>query len=122
MTVWQPVMPAYVTLDDLTITHQHGMLTSFIAKNRVPKACAYTYQSFPNSSREAMPSAFPDGLSELNGGLQIFKPTRAKYERILNVLNTSAPGDFLFADQSLLSKTFHGEWMPLYALCKFLLK
>jgi alpha-N-acetylglucosamine transferase len=82
---------------------------------RVPEACAYTYQSYPSSSRQAMPSTFPHGLSELNGGLQIFRPTRAKYARILDVLNTSSPGDFLFADQSLLSKTFHGEWTPLYA-------
>ena len=119
MTVWQPVMPAYVTLEDSTITHQNGMSMNFVAKNRVPEACAYTYQSYPNSSKEAMPSTFPKGLSELNGGLQIFKPSRAKYERILNVLNTSAPGDFLFADQSLLSKTFHGQWTPLYVPCKF---
>jgi len=61
-----------------------------------------------------MPVDFPHGLSELNGGLQIFKPSRAKFDRIHNVLNSSAPGDFLFADQSLLSKTFHGEWTPLY--------
>ena len=61
-----------------------------------------------------MPALFPHGLAELNGGLQIFKPSKAKYERIFNVLNTSEPDEFKFADQSLLSKTFYGEWMPLY--------
>lgn len=84
------------------------------ANRRVPRACAYTYQSYPKSVKEAIPIDFPHGLSELNGGLQIFKPSRAKFDRIYNVLNSSAPGDFLFADQSLLSKTFHGEWTPLY--------
>jgi hypothetical protein len=62
-----------------------------------------------------MSVSFPHGLGELNGGLQIFKPSQDKYERILEVLNTSAPGEFLFADQSLLSKTFKGQWTPLYA-------
>jgi len=85
------------------------------ADRRVPRACAYTYQSYPTSVQEGMPVDFPHGLSELNGGLQIFKPSRAKFDRIYNVLNSSEPGDFLFADQSLLSKTFHGEWTPLYS-------
>ena len=80
---------------------------------RVPEACAYTYQSYPTSVKEGMSPSFPQGLSELNGGLQLFKPSRAKYERIYEMLNTSAAGDLLFADQSLLSKTFHGEWTPL---------
>jgi hypothetical protein len=82
---------------------------------RVPKACAYTYQHYPSSAIEGMPASFPHGLAELNGGLQIFKPSRAKRDRILNVLNTSTSKEFLFADQSLLSKTFHGTWTPLYA-------
>ena len=76
---------------------------------RVPDACAYTYQSYPASVKEGMLLSFPHGLSELNGGLQIFKPCRAKFERIYGVLNTSTPSDFLFANQTLLSKTFHGE-------------
>jgi len=79
----------------------------------VPKACAYTYQTHPTSVKEAMSPAFPNGLSELNGGLQIFKPSRAKFERILGVLNSSSPEEFLFADQSLLSKTFKGTWTSL---------
>jgi len=82
--------------------------------SRVPQACAYTYQLYPASIKEGMPVLFPQGLGELNGGLQIFKPSREKYERIFHVLNTSEPGEFLFADQSLLSKTFRGEWTPLY--------
>jgi hypothetical protein len=61
-----------------------------------------------------MPVSFPHGLGELNGGLQIFKPSREKYERILNIFNTSGPGEFLFADQNLLSKTFKDQWTPLY--------
>lgn len=84
-----------------------------LVNERVPEACAYTYQSYPAAVKEGMPASFPHGLSELNGGLQIFKPARAKFERIYEVLNSSAPEDFLFADQSLLSKAFHGEWTPL---------
>jgi len=61
-----------------------------------------------------MPAKFENGISELNGGLQIFKPSRAKYDRLIHILRTSGPDEFLFADQSLLSKTFHGEWAPLY--------
>ena len=80
---------------------------------RVAKACAYTYRSYPTSVKEGMPASFPHGLSELNGSLQIFKPSRAKFQRIYEVLNTSATGYFLFAGKSLLSKTFHGEWTPL---------
>lgn len=86
----------------------------FRINERVPEACAYTHQSYSPSVKEGMLPSFPQSLSELNGGLQIFKPSRAKFERIYKVLNTSSPGDFLFADQSLLSKTFHGEWTPLY--------
>jgi alpha-N-acetylglucosamine transferase len=85
----------------------------FHVNERVPEACAYTYQSYPTSVKEGMSLSFPQGLSELNGGLQLFKPSRAKYERIYEVFNTSAAEDLLFADQSLLSKTFHGEWTPL---------
>jgi len=84
---------------------------------RVPEACAYTYQSYPASVKEGIPATFSHGLSELNGGLQIFKPSKEKFDRLLNVLNTSAPNEFLFADQSLLSKTFHGQWTPLYLPC-----
>ena len=54
------------------------------------------------------------GLAELNGGLQIFKPSRAKFERICKVLEVNPPRDFIFADQSLLSRTFDREWTPLY--------
>ena len=104
----------FVIPDDCHITHRPGIFLLFSLNDRVPEACAYTYQSYPASVKEGMPTSFPHGLSELNGGLQIFKPSRAKFERIYEVLNTSAPGDFLFADQSLLSKTFHGEWTPLY--------
>lgn len=83
----------------------------------IPQACAYTYQSYPTSVEKGMPASFPNGLSELNGGLQIFKPSRAKFEQIYHVLNTSEPNEFLFADQSLLSKTYNGAWTPLYSPC-----
>jgi hypothetical protein len=89
---------------------------SYYPSTWVPEACAYTYQKYPTSVKEAMPTSFPHGLSELNGGLQIFKPSRKKFERILHVLEDSRPNEFLFADQSLLSKTFKGTWTPLYLL------
>ena len=105
----------FVILEDSHITRRHGTpAVLFVSMNRVPEACAYTYQSYPSSVKEGMSAHFPCGLSELNGGLQIFKPSKAKFERIFEVLNTSAPGDFQFADQSLLSKTFHKEWTSLY--------
>jgi hypothetical protein len=93
------------------------MLVQFIlvaTDMRVPTACAYTYQSYPTSMKSGMPALFPHGLSELNGGLQIFEPSKTKFKRIYEVLNSSTLGDFLFADQSLLSKTFYGKWIPLY--------
>src|SRR5947207_11973603 len=108
------VTPAFVIPDNCHITPLLGIFILFSLNVRVPEACAYTYQSYPASVKEGMPISFPHGLSELNGGLQIFKPSRTKFQRIYEVLNASAPRDFLFADQSLLSKTFHGVWTPLY--------
>lgn len=116
MMVLRRAMHAFVIQEDFPIILPHGthFATPLIDK-RVPEACAYTYQSYPTSVKEGMPVSFPHGLGELNGGLQIFKPSREKFERIFDVLNSSAPGELLFADQSLLSKTFHGEWKPLYS-------
>jgi hypothetical protein len=107
-------MLVFVTHANYPITPLPGIVHSSPTDVRVPGACAYTYQSHPDSVERGMPISFPHGLSELNGGLQIFKPSKAKRERIYKVLNASTVDDFPFADQSLLSKTFHGEWVPLY--------
>ena len=111
-------MRACVIRDAYRITRQLGSPFHSTVDERVPKACAYTYQSYPTSVKGGIPASFPHGLSELNGGLQIFKPSPEKFERIFNVLNTSDPHEFLFADQSLLSKTYHGEWTSLYAFAR----
>ena len=108
-------MHVFVTQGIFHTIHPHGIFLINPVDPRVPQACAYTYQSYPTSVKEGMPTLFPHGLSELNGGLQIFKPSKQKYDRLLHVLNTSEPTEFLFADQSVLSKTFHGQWIPLYA-------
>lgn len=108
-------MHVFVTQGTFHTIHRHGITLMNSIDSRVPQACAYTYQSYPTSVKEGMPTLFPHGLSELNGGLQIFKPSKQKYDQLLHVLNTSEPTEFIFADQSLLSKTFHGQWIPLYA-------
>src|SRR5579871_5657837 len=68
---------------------------SYYPSTWIPEACAYTYQSYPSSVKEGMSASFPNGLSELNGGLQIFKPSRQKFDRIYKVLNNSSPSEFL---------------------------
>jgi hypothetical protein len=108
------LMHVFVIPGNCQIIRQHGTPVLIVTNRRVPEACAYTYQSYPTSIKEGMQTTFPHGLSELNGGLQIFKPCKTKFDRIYAVLNTSASNEFLFADQSLLSKTFRGEWTPLY--------
>jgi hypothetical protein len=117
MTVWGPVTPAFVIPANYLITLRHGYLLSICFPNtRVPEACAYSYQKYPKSVQSALPASFEEGLAELNGGLQIFKPSLEKFQRIYHVLNTGKPNEFLFADQSLLSKTFHKTWTSLYVL------
>jgi hypothetical protein len=63
-----------------------------------------------------MPTHFPHGLCKLNGGLQIYAPSRAMFERILDVLNTGTPDEFPFPDQDVLAKAFYGEWVPMYKI------
>jgi hypothetical protein len=114
VTHWLHVTHVFAIRGVWLIIHPHGTDCCLLSNERIPEACAYTYQRYPASVKEGLPPSFPHGLSELNGGLQIFKPSRAKFEKIYSVLINSAPSEFLFADQSLLSKAFHNEWEPLY--------
>ncbi|ANZ73957.1 BA75_00240T0 [Komagataella pastoris] len=53
-------------------------------------------------------------LGTCNGGLQVVNPSREQYEKIIGAL--SAPektSNYEFADQSLLSDVFRGNWLPL---------
>jgi len=56
-----------------------------------------------------MPVIFPDGLAELNGGLQIYRPSRKIFERILKTIEMGSADEFPFSDQDVLSKTFYME-------------
>ena len=54
------------------------------------------------------------GLGMPNGGLLVVNPSRALYEIILAQLQKgSATQDYDFADQSLLSDLFYGNWVAL---------
>ncbi|PWW78226.1 Glycosyltransferase Family 8 protein [Tuber magnatum] len=83
-------------------------------KDWIPSNCAYTSQnSTPKKNLEiGAPSAF--GLGMCNGGLLVIQPSQELYDQIIKVLNSpDVIANYDFADQSLLSDTFHGRWAPL---------
>lgn len=54
------------------------------------------------------------GLGICNGGLQVVEPSRQTYAQILTALSQpTATANYDFADQSLLSDVFNGNWHPL---------
>ena len=65
-----------------------------------PANCAYT----PGAA----------GLGILNGGLQVVVPSTRLYAEILATIATPQRTEaYAFADQSLLSDTFGGRWVPI---------
>lgn len=83
-------------------------------KDWVPENCGYTSQN--SNPKEAATTGAPAtfGLGILNGGLQVVNPSKALYDKIIAVIqNPSLTGSYEFADQSLLSDTFPGQWVPL---------
>jgi lipopolysaccharide biosynthesis glycosyltransferase len=81
---------------------------------RTPSNCGYTSQhTDPESAKETgAPSTFGTGVC--NGGLQVVNPSLILYEAILTAIrNPAKTAEYDFADQSLLSDTFFGRWVPL---------
>lgn len=80
----------------------------------IPSNCGFTFQH-ANPAAAATEGAPPDfGLGILNGGLQVVQPSMDLYNQILATMNNpEATNSYDFADQSLLSDTFRGRWVPL---------
>jgi lipopolysaccharide biosynthesis glycosyltransferase len=49
----------------------------------------------------------------MNGGLQVVNPSKEIYNQILDHLNGDNAINMEFADQSLLSDLYRGQWVPL---------
>ena len=82
--------------------------------NRIPSNCAYTSQH--STPEKALETGAPStcGLGICNGGLQVVQPSQKLFDQIVKALNSpDATENYDFADQSLLSDTFRGRWVPL---------
>jgi len=90
-------------------------------KDWTPKVCAYTYQTYPESKKKALPPIFPNSLNvpSLSGGMIVYRPSEEHYTRLIQHLDTSPTDAFLFADQSLLSQVYRGEWTALPYIYNF---
>ena len=96
----------------VSLPHRGDMLK--LTVKRIPSNCAFTSQH--NTPEEAQITGAPatTGLGVPNGGLQVVKPSRAIYDKIIDRLSTSsATSKYDFADQSLLSDVFYGQWVAL---------
>ncbi|KAG0129301.1 nucleotide-diphospho-sugar transferase [Tuber indicum] len=83
-------------------------------KDWIPSNCGYTSQH--STPEEALKTGAPStiGLGICNGGLQVVQPSQKLYDQIVKTLNSpDATQNYDFADQSLLSDTFRGRWVPL---------
>ncbi|KAK4191520.1 nucleotide-diphospho-sugar transferase [Podospora australis] len=76
-----------------------------------PASCAFTaFHSSPDSAQTEGGNVGP--LGYLNGGLTVVVPSLEHYRSILNYMHTNGK-NLDFADQSLLSDLFKGQWMTL---------
>jgi hypothetical protein len=83
-------------------------------KDWIPENCGYTSQhGDPAAAAEkGAPPTF--GLGMVNGGLQVVNPSMDLYDQIQKTINSpDKTTNYAFADQSLLSDTFYGKWVPL---------
>lgn len=82
-------------------------------KNWVPENCAYRAQhNDPDAAQKTgMPSSF--GLSLLNSGLLVVKPSEATFNQICEKLDTPEVAHYIFPDQDLLAEVFHQRWVSL---------
>lgn len=80
----------------------------------IPSNCAYTSQHDDPSGAQITGAPADFGLGICNGGLQVVQPSMALYQQILDTMaDPVVTGGYDFADQSLLSDTFRGRWVPL---------
>ena len=80
----------------------------------VPENCGYTRQHADpaEAAKTGSPATF--GLGILNGGLQVVVPSAELFDRIARTMRApDKTTNYAFADQSLLSDTFRGQWVPL---------
>ncbi|KAL7272778.1 hypothetical protein RUND412_004400 [Rhizina undulata] len=80
----------------------------------IPENCGYTHQHPrpAEAQKQGAPSDF--GLGICNGGLLVVQPSKKIYQQITATIQApSKTSNYDFADQSLLSDTFRGRWVPL---------
>ncbi|ODQ56739.1 glycosyltransferase family 8 protein [Wickerhamomyces anomalus NRRL Y-366-8] len=91
-------------------------------KDWIKKNCAFTdyYNKLENISDPVygpIPSKNP--LELCNGGLQVVKPSKVLYDKIVKAL-ADKELDYAFADQSLLSDVFKSKWIGLSYIYNYL--
>ncbi len=112
-----------ITLNDDTkiFAASHCCVCNTYAKSHYPKDwikenCAYTSSKSLDhkDDDEILGPSSDSGLKICNGGLQVVKPNKKIYNKILSVLsNEKSVSSYDFADQSLLSDVFESKWVGL---------
>ena len=79
----------------------------------VPENCAYSQQTRVEAQSKGVRCNY--GIGELNGGLIILQPGAEVHHKVMRVFDEEcAAGRILqFADQTLQSMAFAGQWVPL---------
>lgn len=92
-------------------------------KDWVRSNCAFTeyYTNLnPDVDQEIYgPEPSKKHLGICNGGLQVVKPSKKLYNKIIKALNTNSL-DYDFADQSLLSDVFQSNWIGISYIYNYL--
>lgn len=83
-------------------------------KIRTPENCAYTTQHPNPTLAQTTPPPPTTGVSMLNSGLLVVRPSRRTYAHIEAALHDAARlARYDFPDQELLSDVFRGRWVAL---------
>ncbi|KAH3670273.1 hypothetical protein WICMUC_004926 [Wickerhamomyces mucosus] len=90
-------------------------------KDWVRKNCAFTDYYGKLTLKDEVYGPQPENtvLGICNGGLQVVKPSKILYDKIINKMNDENL-NYDFADQSLLSDVFHSNWIGLSYIYNYL--
>lgn len=120
-----------LSLEGNAFAAAHACVCNPMKKEHYPKDwtatnCAYTHYKKHKSDYLTKSKGIPEqhldvvgpgprvGLGICNGGLQVVDPSAKLYDKIVSALNNpKATENYEFADQSLLSDVFEGNWLPL---------
>lgn len=87
--------------------------TNFYTLSRIPSNCAFTSQHSTPDEAQTTGAPCTFGTGESNSGLQVINPSQAIYDKITSHLDQASTSNYHFADQSLVSDIFRGQWVPL---------